>query len=184
MRAHRVFATSSLALLVLVSALLAPAASQTVASTSDTPPELITRQTRLPQDYPWESLQRNEQGVVAVQYVVDEKGDVAECTIESSSGHARLDAAACPIVRRWKFKPATLDGKPTSALLADSIPFFLANIVAPGDIEDSGVILSDPGPEDPAPGTWDPSFDIQDRAPASDVLELKDPYKDGILKGR
>jgi TonB family protein len=184
MRAHHFFMPSFLTLLVLVSAPLAPAASQTVASTPDTLPELITRQTRLPQDYPWEAVQRNEQGVVAVQYVVDEKGDVAECTIETSSGFARLDAAACPIVRRWKFKPATLDGKPTSILLADSIPFFLANVVAPGDIEDNSLLLSDPGPEDPAPGTWDPSFNIQDKAPASDRLELKDPYKDGILKGR
>lgn len=182
MRAHRFFATSFLALLVLVSASLAPVASQTVASTPDTLPQLITRQTRAAQDYPWESLQRNEQGVVAVQYVVDEKGNVVECTIEASSGYARLDAAACPIVRRWKFKPATLEGKPTSALLADSIPFFLGNIVAPGDIGESGVVLSDPGPEEP--GTLDPALDIQDRAPVSDRLELKDPYKDGILKGR
>ncbi len=183
MRAHRFVAMSSLALLVLVSTPLAPAASQTVASEPDTPAELIS-QPRTAQDYPWESLQRNEQGVVAVQYVVDERGDVAECTIEASSGYARLDGAACPIVRRWKFKPATLAGKPMSVLLADSVPFFLAGIVTPGDIEDGNVFISDPGPDDPAPGTWDPSFDIRDQAPASDGRELKDPYKDGILERR
>ena len=99
-------------------------------------------------------------------------------------GYARLDGAACAIVRRWKFKPATLAGKPTSVLLADGIPFFITGLVTQGDIEERNTFISDPGPDDPAPGTWDPSFDIQDRAPASDTLEFKDPYKDGILKGR
>jgi TonB family protein len=184
MRAHDFFAASLLALLVLVSAPLAPAASQTAVSTPDTLPELITRQPRTAQDYPWEALQRNEQGVVAVQYVVDDKGDVVECMIETSSGYARLDAAACPIVRRWKFKPATRNGMPTSILMADSVPFILTGIVTPGDIGENTVHNTDPGPEDNGPG--DPSFDIpnQRQEPVSGTLELGDPRNAPIFKGR
>ena len=141
-----------------------PAASQT---DFDVPPEPITIQDLKPDDYPRDSLRRNEQGLVGVQYVVDEKGNVAKCVVDASSGHARLDQAACAVVNRWKFKPATREGKPVSALMIDSIGFRATGIFSPGDIEDDVPYLADPGPvtPDPEPGAWDPSFNVRDLAP-------------------
>jgi TonB family protein len=52
-------------------------------------------------------------GVVRVDIVVDEKGEVAE--IKNAAGHAMLQSAARDAIRRWKFKPFTHDGQPVKA---------------------------------------------------------------------
>jgi periplasmic protein TonB len=54
-----------------------------------------------------------EQGTVAIRFIVNPAGSVDECAVATSSGKPRLDDAACTMVkRRWKYKPATQDGKP------------------------------------------------------------------------
>jgi protein TonB len=54
-----------------------------------------------------------EQGTVSIKYTIGPDGVVNECAIATSSGKPRLDDAACTMVKkRWKFKPATQDGKP------------------------------------------------------------------------
>jgi hypothetical protein len=63
-------------------------------------------------DYPRESVRLHETGTVTVTYVVSETGSVASCTVVLTSGITRLDNAACTMVKkRWKYKPATQDGK-------------------------------------------------------------------------
>jgi protein TonB len=63
-------------------------------------------------DYPAISIRLQEQGTVAVRYVINPQGSVDECNVTTSSGKPRLDDAACTMVKkRWKFKPATQDGK-------------------------------------------------------------------------
>lgn len=52
-------------------------------------------------------------GVVRVDIVVDEKGNVAQ--VENSAGHAMLQTAARDAILRWKFKPFTRDGQPVKA---------------------------------------------------------------------
>ncbi len=58
-------------------------------------------------DYPAPSLRREEEGVVAVAYVIGADGTVASCEVQDSSGHQALDERTCEVVRtRFQFKPA------------------------------------------------------------------------------
>lgn len=50
-------------------------------------------------------------GVVILEAIIDENGDVTDVNIVKSLPEG-LDQAAVDAVRTWKFKPATLDGKP------------------------------------------------------------------------
>jgi TonB family protein len=75
-------------------------------------------------DYPADSIRLNESGEVTVTYVINEMGSVASCSVVLSSGKGRLDEAACLMVkRRWKYKPATQDGKPASVQYISKIVF-------------------------------------------------------------
>lgn len=74
-------------------------------------------------DYPPASIGRREQGSISVLYRVSDTGDAAECAVLTSSGFPLLDEAACRVVARWKFKPATQQGKPTSSLVRANIVF-------------------------------------------------------------
>ena len=49
--------------------------------------------------YPSTARQRGEQGEVLVRFVVESDGHVIEVTVEKSSGHADLDAAALAMLR-------------------------------------------------------------------------------------
>jgi len=67
-----------------------------------------------------------EQGTVAIKFVIDPNGSVSECAVATSSGKPRLDDAACTMVkRRWKYKPATQDGKPVSIQQTANVVFQL-----------------------------------------------------------
>ena len=75
-------------------------------------------------DYPRDSILLHESGTVTVTYVVNEKGSVSDCSVVVTSGVGRLDDAACIMVkRRWKYTPATENGKPTSIQYVSTIKF-------------------------------------------------------------
>ena len=50
-------------------------------------------------------------GLFIAEAVIDERGDVTSARVLKSSG-PKIDAAALAALRQWKFKPATLRGKP------------------------------------------------------------------------
>ncbi len=60
-------------------------------------------------DYPQELRREGVAGVVMVSCTIDEKGDVQDASIEKSS-NATFDRPALAAIRKWKFKPAKLDG--------------------------------------------------------------------------
>lgn len=63
-------------------------------------------------DYPGASLRAEEEGVTRVEVIVGTNGRASNCTVVQSSGHSRLDEATCRIAeRRWRFKPAEMDGE-------------------------------------------------------------------------
>jgi protein TonB len=64
------------------------------------------------------------------QYVcIKEDGSVGDCTVTTSSGKPLLDHAACAMVtQRWKFKPATQDGKPFAEYLTAEVVFKLGEV--------------------------------------------------------
>jgi protein TonB len=63
--------------------------------------------------YPKTALMNEEQGVVAMQFLVSAAGKVVESKLDKSSGSKTLDKAAMTAVAACKFKPGTKDGAPS-----------------------------------------------------------------------
>jgi protein TonB len=67
-----------------------------------------------------------EQGTVAIRFTIGVDGNVNECAVTTPSGKPRLDDAACVFVKRkWKYKPATLEGKPVAQNSSANVVFQL-----------------------------------------------------------
>lgn len=64
--------------------------------------------------YPAEARKNHIEGTTVVKAVIDEQGEVQDLTVTKSSGHPGLDQAAIDAISQWRFKPATLDGKPVA----------------------------------------------------------------------
>jgi protein TonB len=91
-----------------------------------TPPMATTSHAVTADDYPPVSIRLQEQGKVAIKYTISADGSVADCAVTGTSGKPRLDDAACTMVKkRWKFKPATQDGKPVAYSMPAEVIFAL-----------------------------------------------------------
>jgi periplasmic protein TonB len=97
----------------------------TGAAAPSTPPVPITPHQVTAADYPVESLPAQEVGTARVDYVVRVDGTVSDTMISRSSGSPRLDQAAINIVSRWRFRPATENGRPVEARLFANVVFQL-----------------------------------------------------------
>lgn len=85
----------------------------------DTPPQPIET---VPAVYPEECRERGIGGRVLLQVVISDRGDVAATeVVESVAECPALADAAVAAIAKWKFEPATLDGKPVEVLV--QIPF-------------------------------------------------------------
>jgi len=73
--------------------------------------------------YPPESRRSGEQGLVVLRVLINEIGNVARIDIERSSGHSRLDDAACAAVKRARFRPYLENGVARMALATIPIEF-------------------------------------------------------------
>jgi protein TonB len=62
--------------------------------------------------YPKAALINEEQGTVALLFLVPPDGHVTDSKIEKSSGSKSLDKAALTAFSQCKFKPGMKDGKP------------------------------------------------------------------------
>lgn len=59
------------------------------------------------EDYPTESVRRNEYGIVSIVITVSAEGKVSSCQVTESSGFATLDLATCSLYKkRARFEPA------------------------------------------------------------------------------
>lgn len=61
--------------------------------------------------YPHLSRRLREEGVVILQLTVKANGSVGDIRVKTSSGFKRLDDVAVKTVKRWRFIPASQDGK-------------------------------------------------------------------------
>ena len=68
---------------------------------------------RVQPDYPTNARTARQAGMVTVEVSINERGDVVAAQV--ISGPSLLRQAATAAARRWKFKPATRDGKPISS---------------------------------------------------------------------
>lgn len=89
------------------------ASNASYAATNRTPP------------YPRISLSNGEEGTVILRVLVTPEGTAGAVEIKASSGHPLLDESARKTVMSWRFKPATVDGKPVAEWYQVPIPFKL-----------------------------------------------------------
>lgn len=66
-----------------------------------------------------------EEGTVILRILVSAEGRAQQVEIKRSSGFDRLDQSALNAVRKWRFNPATREGKPVSAWYDQPINFKL-----------------------------------------------------------
>lgn len=71
-----------------------------------------------------EARRERFEGVVSVSTVVNEKGMPTQIRVERSVGHG-LDEKAVAAVSQYRFRPATLDGKPIAARIRIDVSFRL-----------------------------------------------------------
>ncbi len=67
-----------------------------------------------PPEYPELARRRRCEGSVLVCFDILPGGDCGNVRVAETSGFAILDEAAIEAVRRWRFKPATINGVPVS----------------------------------------------------------------------
>lgn len=72
--------------------------------------------------YPSQMKQDGTSGLVLVQVLINESGDVVECIVKKSS-RPEFEAPAVQAVQLWKFKPAKKAGAPVSAKLSLPVRF-------------------------------------------------------------
>ena len=98
----------------------APPAPPAPPAIPGTAPQPVARTfTVSPDDYPDASRRAGEEGVTGIRVTVGTDGKVSDCSVTRSSGFPRLDEKACQIAeRRWRFKPATENGKPVTATIS------------------------------------------------------------------
>jgi TonB family protein len=75
-------------------------------------------------EYPEDARRDGIQGIVRVEFVVNENGDV-EDAVATESPDARLSEASIRAIKTWHFSPLTRQGKPVKAKLAQRFPFRL-----------------------------------------------------------
>ncbi|TLX22178.1 energy transducer TonB [Thermomonas fusca] len=73
--------------------------------------------------YPREALRMGAGGTVRITVTVAADGSVERQELTDSSGNRHLDRAALETVRRWRFQPATRNGKPVAAEVSVPIVF-------------------------------------------------------------
>jgi len=90
-----------------------------------TPPRLVHR---VSAEYSDEARRANYQGTCVVSAVVGTDGRTSHLHMLSSVGMG-LDEKAMEAVRKWKFKPAMMDGKPVAVEIAVEVSFSLPGVV-------------------------------------------------------
>ena len=103
---------------LFVGALLSLLATSLLAAES-APPTPIRA---VPPKFPPEMRRTGTSGVVTLNFLVTEKGEVQDPTVQKTT-----DAAFVPnaldAIRKWKFKPATKDGAPVAVRVSIPIKF-------------------------------------------------------------
>ncbi len=138
---------------VFLSALMlaTPAASQAIGDAwPDARPDRIIRTPNWSDYnvYPPAARRKNQEGTVVAAVLVDATGTPTNCRIETSSGHAELDAGTCSLLMEMRFVPAhAANGEPVASqfrrimhwILDDPRPFASSALEARLAVEDGKV---------------------------------------------
>ncbi len=100
-----------------------------------------------PGDYPILSTVLKEQGTTVLDIVIEEDGAVGNPRVFGSSGSMRLDEAAMDmVVQRWRYTPATQNGKPVACRWKVAVKWVVQDVV-PELSANAGLVIQ-MGPED------------------------------------
>jgi protein TonB len=72
-------------------------------------------------EYPTLAYQAHIEGIVVIDAVIDERGNVVQARVVS--GHPLLISAALRAVQQWKYEPTSLNGQPVSVELQVQVHF-------------------------------------------------------------
>jgi protein TonB len=78
-----------------------------------------------PPEYPRIARRRGIEGTVIIKVLVDDNGRAAKTIVSETSGYAVLDRAAKKDVRRWAFRPGTINGRKQAMWVEVPIKFQL-----------------------------------------------------------
>lgn len=92
--------------------------------TTPNPPLALTSHAVTVDDYPAASIRLQGEGAVQIKYTIDTDGTVRDCIVTITSGFPRLDQAACILVKKWTFKPATVIGGAAVAFIMPAAVVF------------------------------------------------------------
>jgi protein TonB len=87
----------------------------------DVKPPVIVK--KVQPEYPEIARKAKIQGKVVVQAIINEQGDVESAEVLKSQ--PMLDASAIEAVKKWKYQPATLNGKPVKVYFTVQVNFSL-----------------------------------------------------------
>jgi len=76
-------------------------------------------------DYDDLARRMNQEGVVVVEVLIDETGEVAEARLVQKIPNSRLNEATLRAARRWSYQPAVKDGVPVKVWKSERIVFEL-----------------------------------------------------------
>lgn len=76
-----------------------------------------------PPRYPAEALKEGRAGITVLVVDIDARGGVTGTRVERSSGDARLDGAAQEAAAKWRFTPATKQGRPVASKVRVPVEF-------------------------------------------------------------
>jgi protein TonB len=76
----------------------------------------------VPPEFPKAMRAAGTSGIVVVSCQIDDKGSVASATVAKSTNPA-FDQAALDAVEKWKFRPASKDGKPVAIQVQFPVKF-------------------------------------------------------------
>jgi protein TonB len=85
------------------------------------PPQLLSR---VEPDYPEAMRRIHAEGVVILEAVITASGDVESVRVLKSANPA-LDRSAADAIRRWRYRAATLNGRPVAVYLTVTVSFGL-----------------------------------------------------------
>lgn len=78
-------------------------------------------------DYPRKALRNKEEGWVKVSFTITEKGTVSNPKVVSAKPRRVFDRSALQAIRKWRFKPKTVGGRPVRTNATQLIEFNLAS---------------------------------------------------------
>lgn len=83
-----------------------------------TPAELLSQPSP---DYPTQLKEKNNEGWVKLNYMVDKEGNALDIIVEDTLGDADFEEAAINAIKKQKHKPATYKTKPVSQNVSDLV---------------------------------------------------------------